>query len=624
MAAEANHANHANLANHATGSHTTAEAATDVGGEEADEDGWNLVKNRRRKQSFSQESSRQIIPRNMGKQGHKSVYNTDLDRRKQKSTTLIPDRAKASIRGHGFAVNPKASPISWCDLVKGKKQDETIQYFNPIIVNDRKTAVIEEEELRSAEKMWSNSILIYLVGKRPYYMFFKAYIKRVWLPKGKFEVYARDNGFYLVQFELAEDCNKILEGGPWMMDGKFIIMKKWNSSIKYEKDLLLSIPIWVKFPNLNFAYWNHITLCKIASTIGKPLAMDEHTKNKSRIAFARMLIEVDASSKFENEVQIKLPNGDCVMQQVEYEFIPPVCHNCICFGHMDNECPISFKQKWIPKQACSNQENKSKDTNTADVTVQQILYVNSQGVVYQNAETITTEESNVQNLTAQNKENNSNIENVISPSDSNARNVKAAQTLSEDPAVAIVASPAINAVSVSLSTSSMAATIAKGHNDHVSETLHTHNIEQGPLSTNTLDINAVISSAKASISSSSLEIIRHRELSNHNNEIALNNSNPQISDLTTVVSDTLQVQKDKVDSKVEESSLSQSCINPTYPSNDKPPNIMSKNLTSINPEFEKEIADMRIKNSHDRRKNKGILESVTPTIRTRSQAHSTK
>lgn len=65
------------------------------------------------------------------------------------------DQAKAikANDGSGFAVNPKAPPISWCDLVKGKKQDDTIQFFDPVIVNDRKTAIIEEEELRSAEKM---------------------------------------------------------------------------------------------------------------------------------------------------------------------------------------------------------------------------------------------------------------------------------------------------------------------------------------------------------------------------------------------------------------------------------------------------------------------------------------
>lgn len=292
---------------------------------------------------------------------------------------------------------------------------------------------------------------------------------------------------------------------------------------------------------------------------------------------------------------------------------------------MDNECPISFKQKWIPKSTCSNHETNSMDINPADITTQQTFYVNSQGVVHHNAEIITVDESNVQDHTICNKDNNLSIEKDISPSDSNALNVETVQTSSKEPAVAIAASPStVCVVSDSPLKTSMAATIAKGHNAHVSETPHIHNIEEGPsMSIRTLDPNAVTSSAKASIISSSSEIYSTRELLNHTIP-ASNNSNSQISDLTTVVLNTFQVQKGMIDSKVDESSLSQSCINPTYPSNDKPPNILPTNLTSINPEFEKEIADMRSKNSHDTRKNKGIFDSVTPTIRTRSQANSSK
>jgi hypothetical protein len=531
-----------------------------------------------------------------------------------------------------FTVNSKASPKSWCDLVKEKKQSETLKFFDPAIVNDRKTAIIGEEELLSAEKMWSNSILIYLVGKRPYYMFFKAYIRRTWLPKGKFEVFARDNGFYLVQFELEEDCNKILDGGPWLMDGKFIIMKKWNSTIKYEKDLLLSIPIWVRFPNLNFAYWNHISLCKIASIIGRPIAMDEHTKNRSRISFARMLIEVDASFKFESEVQIQLPRGDFVMQNVEYEFIPPVCHNCVCFGHTDKECPISFKQQWKPKTTASNNDTNSMEIITEENSNQQNL--NSKGAEHNNTEVITIDDANVQIHTTINKAlSNQNTDNLIkgndiSPSDMNAVNTEPDQRSIKEPAITIAASPSTNTeecvVSNLPSHISMAAAIAKGSFNQLPDMPHIQNIEDGPpMSTGTLDPNLSTSSTKVSVALSSSEKNCNRELLNHNNP-AIIILNSQASNLTTEVLNSFQVLKDMKDSNVDESSLSQSCIKPTYPTTDELPNNMPKNLTSINPEYEKAIADIKGKNIQEKKKNKLFQDSVTPTIRTRSQANPSK
>lgn len=60
---------------------------------------------------------------------------------------------------------------------------------------------------------------MYMVGKRPYYVHFKAFLLRTWNPKGKFEIFSRDNDFYLVKFKKQSDCDSILNRGPWLMDG---------------------------------------------------------------------------------------------------------------------------------------------------------------------------------------------------------------------------------------------------------------------------------------------------------------------------------------------------------------------------------------------------------------------
>lgn len=78
------------------------------------------------------------------------------------------------------------------------------------------------------------------------------------------------------------------------MDGKFIIMKKWKSRIRYDKDLLVTIPMWVKFPRLNFSHWDITSISKMASTIGRPIMMDEPTKQRKRLAYASVLIVIEA------------------------------------------------------------------------------------------------------------------------------------------------------------------------------------------------------------------------------------------------------------------------------------------------------------------------------------------
>lgn len=79
----------------------------------------------------------------------------------------------------------------------------------------------------------------------------------------------------------------------------------------------------MRFPELNFAQWNVKSISKIANTIGKPIMMDEPTKLRRRLSYARVLIEVEAEHEFENETQVKMPNQEAYSQTVEYEYISP-------------------------------------------------------------------------------------------------------------------------------------------------------------------------------------------------------------------------------------------------------------------------------------------------------------
>lgn len=83
--------------------------------------------------------------------------------------------------------------------------------------------------------MWKNSIYIYVTGKRPYYVHLNAYIKCEWNPKGKWDVYSRENGFFIIKFELEDDCTKVINGGPWFIDSKLIFMIKWEANFSVSK-----------------------------------------------------------------------------------------------------------------------------------------------------------------------------------------------------------------------------------------------------------------------------------------------------------------------------------------------------------------------------------------------------
>lgn len=80
-----------------------------------------------------------------------------------------------------------------------------IGYYEPIRDGTEFYQVIDNHDYEESNQMWKNSIYAYMAGKRPYFIHFNAYIKRVWKPKGSQDIFPKENGFYLIKIEKEED-----------------------------------------------------------------------------------------------------------------------------------------------------------------------------------------------------------------------------------------------------------------------------------------------------------------------------------------------------------------------------------------------------------------------------------
>lgn len=49
----------------------------------------------------------------------------------------------------------------------------------------------------------------------------------------------------------------------------------------------MTVPIWIKLPGLDFKYWSVKALGKLGSLVGKPLMVDENTK-QNRFEFCKI------------------------------------------------------------------------------------------------------------------------------------------------------------------------------------------------------------------------------------------------------------------------------------------------------------------------------------------------
>ncbi|KAL2235311.1 UNVERIFIED_CONTAM: hypothetical protein Sindi_1263300 [Sesamum indicum] len=138
------------------------------------------------------------------------------------------------------------------------------------------------DTVRDGSKRWKTTAVGYFLGKRPYYHHLKEYTHSVW-PALR-EVTATANGFFFFKFKTLIDMEDVIEGGPWLFQGQPIVLQKWEP----------------------------------ASGVGKPLYPDANNESMHEIGFRSY--------------------------DVEYEWLPPKCTNCMTLGHMTS-CPLNKTHK---------------------------------------------------------------------------------------------------------------------------------------------------------------------------------------------------------------------------------------------------------------------------------------
>ena len=130
---------------------------------------------------------------------------------------------------------------------------------------------------------------------------------------------------------------RVLEDGPWFVWGKPLVLRHWTIDSKFERDMLSTIPIWVKFPKFSLQFWSPNLIGHAVSTLGVPLYMDKVTATGSRVDFAQVCIEIEASFSFPRTTHLEV-DGLVEEIAVDYDWEPKPCPVCSSFGHEQGSC----------------------------------------------------------------------------------------------------------------------------------------------------------------------------------------------------------------------------------------------------------------------------------------------
>lgn len=184
---------------------------------------------------------------------------------------------------------------------------------------------VNYEEVDDVIVTWGYSLAGHVAGGLPRIEAITR-LRSSWKIANKFHIY-KSTGL-VFQFENEEDRQKILDGGPYMIHGRPLILKHMPLLFGFEACTNAIVLIWFTLLGLLVDLWNAQVLAKLCAKIGESLCTDAMTGRKDRISNARVLVEVDIAKDLVTEVPIKLPDGKLRDQCVIYENLPKFYNLC--------------------------------------------------------------------------------------------------------------------------------------------------------------------------------------------------------------------------------------------------------------------------------------------------------
>ena len=214
---------------------------------------------------------------------------------------------------------------------------EIVQRF-ALSLSEMQGAVLDAKDADCGILECQNSLIGRIKGEKvANFTGVKKFVTAAWgYPK---ELRITELGPNLFQFLISrvEEREKILNGGPWIMDNQILVLRPWRAGIEEDEEAFNLAPLWVQVWNLPIHWIAKEVGRKIGSIFAEVKEVIIPQGGGKEGKHLKLWVTVDLSQPLPRGTAVKLEGGYKWLQ-FKYERSPDFCYHCGLIGHSERSC----------------------------------------------------------------------------------------------------------------------------------------------------------------------------------------------------------------------------------------------------------------------------------------------
>ncbi|XP_027157908.1 uncharacterized protein LOC113759531 [Coffea eugenioides] len=143
----------------------------------------------------------------------------------------------------------------------------------------------------------------------------------------------------------SKDKERIVEGGPWIIDNQILVLRHWKIGIEEDEDAFSLAQVWVQVWNLPIHCLSKAVGKKVGTIFNEVKDVLIPQTGGKEGKHMKLLVVVDIKQPLLRGTMVQI-NGMGKWLSFKYEKCPDFCYSCGVIGHCEKNCksPVMVKK----------------------------------------------------------------------------------------------------------------------------------------------------------------------------------------------------------------------------------------------------------------------------------------